>query len=152
MGLKENFRKLCRFLLVFSTGFTSLSVLLHFPLLITSLLLCMVFDSISADIDEVLLINPSSNVFVFGDVNVHHKDWLTYSGGTDRPGELFCNFSIPNDLTEIVSFPTRSPDCDSHSPALLDFFLLMLVFVLQWFFFHWEILIMLLSQFPLTFQ
>ena len=32
------------------------------------------------------------------------------------------------------------------------FFLLMLVFVLQWLSLHWEILIMLLSQFPLTFQ
>ena len=49
---------------------------------------CMVFDSISSNTDEFLLINPSANVFVFGDFNVHHKDWLTYSGGTDRPGEL----------------------------------------------------------------
>ena len=32
------------------------------------------------------------------------------------------------------------------------FFLLTLVFVLQWFSLHWEILIILLSQFPLTFQ
>ena len=47
--------------------------------------LCMVFYSISSDIDEVLSINPSANVFVFGDFNVHHKDWLTYSGGTDWP-------------------------------------------------------------------
>ena len=50
-----------------------------------SSLLCMVFDSISSNIDEVLSINPSANVFVFGDFNIHHKDWLTYSGGTDRP-------------------------------------------------------------------
>ena len=50
--------------------------------------LCKVFDSISSNIDEVLWINPSANVFVFGDFNVHNKDWLTYSGGTDRPGEL----------------------------------------------------------------
>ena len=50
--------------------------------------LCMVFDSISSNVDEVLLINPSANVFVFGDFNVHHEDWLTYSGRTDRPGEL----------------------------------------------------------------
>ena len=42
-----------------------------------------VFDSISSNIDEVLSINPSANVFVFGDFNVHHKDWLTYSSGTD---------------------------------------------------------------------
>ena len=46
----------------------------------------------------------------------------TYSGGTDRPGELCYNFSISNDLTQIVNFPTRIPDCDSHSPVLLDLF------------------------------
>ena len=85
--------------------------------------LCMVFDSISSNIDEVLSINPSANVFVFGDFNVHHKDWLTYSGGTDRPGELCYNFSISNDLTQMVNFPTQIPDCDSHSPALLDLFI-----------------------------
>ena len=85
--------------------------------------LCMVFDSISSNIDEVLLINPSGNVFVFEDFNGHQKDWLTYSGGTDTPGELCYNFSISNDLTQIVNFPTRIPDCDSHSPALLDLFL-----------------------------
>ena len=50
--------------------------------------LCTVFDSISSTINEVILINPSANVFVFGNVNVHHKDWLTYSDGTDRTGEL----------------------------------------------------------------
>ena len=82
----------------------------------------MVFDSISFNKDEALSINPSA-VFVFGDFNVHHKDWLTYSGGTDQPGELCCNFSITNDLTQIVNFPTRIPDCDSHNPALLDLFL-----------------------------
>ena len=54
-------------------------------------------------------------MFVFGDFNVHLKDWLSYSGGTDRPGELCYNFSISNDLTQIVNFPTRIPDCDSQS-------------------------------------
>ena len=38
-----------------------------------------VFDSISSNIDKVLLINPSANVFDFGGFNVHHKGWLTYS-------------------------------------------------------------------------
>ena len=33
------------------------------------------------------------------------------------------NFSIANDLTKMVNFPTQIPDCDSHSSALLDFFL-----------------------------
>ena len=73
--------------------------------------------------DEVLLIKPSANVFVFGEFNVHHKGWLTYSGGTDRPGELCYNFSILYDLTQIVNFPTWIFSCDSHSPALWDLFL-----------------------------
>ena len=85
--------------------------------------LCTVFDSISSKIDEVLSINPSANVFVFGDFNVHHKYWLTYSSEADRPGERCYNFSISIDLTQMVNFPTRIPDCDSHSPALLDLFL-----------------------------
>ena len=85
--------------------------------------LCTVFDSISSNIDAVLSINPSANVFVFADFNVHHKDWLTYSGGTDRPGELCYNFSISNDLTQMVNLPTRIPDCDSHRPAPLNLFL-----------------------------
>ena len=76
-----------------------------------------VFDSISPNIDEVLSINLSANAFVFGDFNVHHKDWLTYSGGTDEPGELCYNFSISNDLTQMVKLPTWIPDYDSHSPA-----------------------------------
>ena len=89
--------------------------------------LCIVFDSISSNIDEVLSINSSANVFVFGDFNVQHKDWLIYSCGTDQPGE-FCyknsvnSVIISNDLTDMVNFPTQIPDCDSHSPALLDLF------------------------------
>ena len=57
-----------------------------------SLSLCRFFDSIWSNIDEVLLINPSANVFVFGDLDVDHKDCLTYSGGTAWPGELCYNF------------------------------------------------------------
>ena len=52
----------------------------------------MIFDSISSNTDEVLSINPSANVFVFRGFNVHHKDWLTYYGGTERPGGLCYNF------------------------------------------------------------
>ena len=51
-----------------------------------------VFDSISSNIDEILSINTSANVYVFGDFSVHYKDWRTYSGGTDQPGELCYNF------------------------------------------------------------
>ena len=37
--------------------------------------------------------------------------------------DLVNSVIISNDLTQIVNFLTRIPDCDSHSPALLDLFL-----------------------------
>ena len=84
-----------------------------------SLLLCRIFDSISSKIDEVLLISSSPNVFVFGDFNIHHKDWVTYS----------------------------------HSPAVLDVFLSSGASICSTMAFpHLEVLIMFLSQFPLTFH
>ena len=69
----------------------------HFFLLYRSLSssLSKVFDSISSNINEVLSISPSANV------NVYRKDWLTYSGRTDRPGEPCYNFSISNGLTQM---------------------------------------------------
>ena len=72
-------------LLVFLTGFTSFSIL---PLV----LLSITFFIFLHDCDEILLINPSANVLVFEDFNIHQKDWVTSSGETDRPGELCCNF------------------------------------------------------------
>ena len=98
-------RKLCIVLLMFSTSFNF--TLSHFLFLYRSpSSLCMVFYSISSNIDEILSINPSANVFFFGDFNVHHKDELNYSGGTDRPGELCYNCSVWNGLTHMVNFPT----------------------------------------------
>ena len=67
----------------------------------------MVVDSISSNnIKEVFSVNLSANVFVSGDFNVHHKNWLTYSGGTDRPGKFCYNFSIRNEFPQVVNFPT----------------------------------------------
>ena len=61
----------------------------------------MVFDSISSNIDEVLSINPSANVFVFGDFNIHHKDWLKYSGGSILIDPM--NYVI-NFLSQMINF------------------------------------------------
>ena len=82
--------------------------------------ICIVFDAILCNINNFLLINPSANVFVFGDFNVNRKDWLTYSGRTDRCNELCYDFSISNDLTHMLNSPTRISHCDSHNPALLN--------------------------------
>ena len=150
MGLISG--KLCRFLFMFSTGFASLSVF-FFLYRSPSSALCTIFDSISSNIDQVLLINPSANVFVFGDFTVQHKDWLTYSGGTDRPIELCYIFQSQLTLLRWLTF------LFVFQTVILivlffwiSFFLLLLVFVLQCLSLHWEILIILLSQFPFTFH
>ena len=42
---------------------------------------------------------------------------------TDKSGELCFNFSISNNLTQMVDFTTRIPERDYHSSALLDLFI-----------------------------
>ena len=42
-------------------------------------------------------------MFVFGDFNDDQKDWLTYSGETDRPGELCYNFLKSIIISNIVN-------------------------------------------------
>ena len=86
-------------------------------------LLARFFGSILSNIDEVLLINPSANGFVFGEFYVNHKGCLTYSGATGRSSEICYNFSFSNDLTQMVNLSTLIADCDSHSAALSDSFL-----------------------------
>ena len=81
--------------------------------------------------DEFLSINPSANVFVFGDFNIHHKHSLTYSDGTDRSGEPYNNISISNDLTQMINFLTLIFDCDSHNPPLLHLFISSDISILQ---------------------
>lgn len=47
--------------------------------------LCTVFDAILSNINEILSINLSPNVVLFGDLSVYNKDSLSYSDGNDRP-------------------------------------------------------------------
>ena len=141
MGLLS--RKLCRFLLMFSTGFTSLSVVFLFPLSIMFFVFRHCFYAISSNIDEVLSIKPYPNVFVSRDFNIHHKD-LPCPGRTDRPGKLCDNLKWPY-ADNYFSY------LDSWLTLLffwIYFFLLKLAFVAQWH--NWEILIMLIiDKFPI---
>ena len=68
--------------------------------------LCMVFDSISSNADKVL----SVNVFFSGEFNIHHNEWLTYSGETDRP--LESQLILPRWLTFLFGSPIVTPDLD----------------------------------------
>ena len=71
---------------------------------------CVGLLSMESPTDEVLSITLTTNVFVFRDFKIHHKDWLTYSSETDRPGKLCYNFSISSNL-------------DLHRPGLFNLFL-----------------------------
>ena len=66
-----------------------------------------------------------------------------------RSAHLLMSYLI--DITRIVNFPNRIPDCDSHSPVLLDFLFFWRCICSTIVSLHWETLIM-LSQFPLTFR
>ena len=57
----------------------------------------MVFDSISSIMDDAILISPPVN-------SVHHKDWLTYSGGTNRPSDLVVIFLSQMTLLRELTF------------------------------------------------
>ena len=132
--------KLWVFLLMFLTGFTSLSVLFLF-----------------------LYHSPFCLYARF--LMLFHLTWVRFSWSTHLPmclslETLTCIVgtgwhilvvlielvnSIIIFLTQItllglVNFLTWIPDCDCHSPALLDLFLLTLVFVLKWVSLQWEIL------------
>ena len=82
---------------------------------IDHLLCCYVQFFVLFHLTFHLLNNPSANVFVFGDFNVHHEDWLTYFGRTERLGELCYNFFYLKWLTFLLESLT-----DSQRPALLD--------------------------------
>ena len=84
---------------------------------------CEILDSISTNIEKALALHPTANIFVFGDFNAHHSDWLTFSNGTNIPGERSYNFAVSHDLDQIINQPTRIPDTDMQEPTLLDLFL-----------------------------
>ena len=109
-------RKLCRFLLLFSTGFTSLSVLLLFPRICARFLILFHVTQMRFSRSTHLLIFLSLETLT----SIISS---TYPGGTDWPGELCYNFSISNNFTQMVNFTTWIPGCDSHGPALLDWFI-----------------------------
>ena len=111
------------------------------------------FEQFLMSFHQALWINPSGNVFTFRDLNVSHNFWLNYSGGTDRPGELFYFFCVKRPYSDgLFSFSDqagRNFPIGSLTVILsvllfsnhFFFFLLALVFVLHWLFLLWEILI-----------
>ena len=103
--------------------------------------LCMVFDSVISSINEVPLTKISGNVFLFGDFNIHHKDWPTCFGETAR---------LVNSVICYYIFYLKWSYSDGHLSCFhlwltltvllfwIYFFPQKLVLVLEWLFLHWE--------------
>jgi len=83
---------------------------------------CSILGFLSDSIDRALYDNPSSNIVVCNDFNIHHFEWL---GSADTAGLEAFKFSVSQNLSQIVDFPTRFPDNDAHSPSLLDLYLIL---------------------------
>ena len=123
---------------MFSSGLTSLRVLLLFPLSITFFNFVTVFYSISSNIDEVLSINRSANIFVSGDFNVHHKTGLAILVELIDLVSSVITFTSQMTLVRWLTFLLRSQTVILIVLLFwISFFLLMLVFVLQWLSLHW---------------
>ena len=146
-------RKLCTSLLMFSTGFTSLMSYFFFLYWSLSLSLCMVFGSISSNTDEVLSINPSGNILSFKTLTSIIRTGLPILAELIDLVNCVIIFLSQMTLLRWLTFLLGSQTVILIVLLYwISFFLLMLLFVPQWLSLHWEILIMLLSQFPLTFQ
>ncbi|XP_063636069.1 uncharacterized protein LOC134806671 [Cydia splendana] len=79
-------------------------------------------ERIQVGLSEVLERLPSAELVILGDFNAHHSEWLG-SLRTDYAGRAVHSFAAAYDLSQIVDGPTRIPDIEGHTPALLDLLL-----------------------------
>ena len=116
--------------------------------------LCKIFDGTSFNTDEVLSINLSANAFVYFVMyfKVHHKGWLIHSGTLIDLENSDIIFLFQTTLLKWLTFLLESLNVTlTVLLCWIYVFLLTLVFVPRRLSLHWVILIMLLSQFSLTF-
>ena len=97
---------------MFLAGFTSLSALLLFPLLITFFIFV---HSFWFYIIKQTRFYRSTHLLMFLSFETLRS--------IIRTGSPILVELISNDLAQMVNFPMQIPDWDSHSPALLDLFL-----------------------------
>ena len=84
----------------------------------------LLFDHLSKSIETITLQSPRSEILVLGDFNIHNSDWLSYSSNVTSPaGREAEAFAIVNDLTQVISEPTRVPDRAGDKSNTLDLFL-----------------------------
>ena len=84
----------------------------------------LLFDHLSKTIDTITLQSPRSEITVLGDFNVYHPNWLTNSPHITSPaGRDAEAFVIVNNLSQLISEPTRIPDRSVDKANTLDLLL-----------------------------
>ena len=84
----------------------------------------LLFDHLSKSIETITLQSPRSEINVLGNFNIHNSDWLSYSSNVTNPaGRDAEAFAIVNDLTQVISEPTRVPNRAGDKANTLDPFL-----------------------------
>ena len=84
----------------------------------------LLFDHLSKTIDTITLQSPRSEIIILGDLNVYNPNWLTHSPHITSPaGRDAEAFAIVNDLSQLISEPTRIPDRSGDKANTLDLFL-----------------------------
>ena len=84
----------------------------------------LLFDHLSKSIETITLQSPRSEIIALDDFNIHNSGWLSYSSNVTNPaGREAEAFAIANDLTQVISEPTRVPDRAGDKANTLDLFL-----------------------------
>ena len=84
----------------------------------------LLLDHLSKTIDIITLQSPGSEITILGDFNIYNPNWLTHSPHITSPaGRDAKAFAIVNDLSQLISEPTRIPDRSGDKANTLDLFL-----------------------------
>lgn len=81
------------------------------------------FSLLNSHCENFLQDDPTAELCILGDFNVHNSEWLSHSSYTDPAGREAEFFAITNSFTQLVNFPTRIPDRIGDTPQTLDLFL-----------------------------
>ena len=84
----------------------------------------LLFDHLSMTIDTIALQSPLSEITILVDFNVNNLNWLTHPPHITSPaGRNAEVFAIANNLSQLISEPTRIPDRPGDKANTLDLFL-----------------------------
>ena len=84
----------------------------------------LLFNHLSKKMGIITFPSPRSEIIILGDFNVYNSNWLTYSPHITSPAAHDAeDFPIVNDLSQLISEPTRIPDNSRDTANTIDLFL-----------------------------